>query len=45
MNEPSIFLAALDLADPAERSAYLIKACAGDTALLKRVEALFASHE
>ena len=45
MNEPSIFLAALDLADPAERSAYLIKACAGDTALLKRVEALLASHE
>jgi eukaryotic-like serine/threonine-protein kinase len=45
MNEPSIFLAALDFADPAERSAYLIKACAGDADLLKKIEALLASHE
>jgi eukaryotic-like serine/threonine-protein kinase len=45
MNEQSIFLAALDFADPAERSAYLIKACAGNAALLQKVQALLASHE
>ena len=45
MNEQSIFLAALDFADPAERSAYLIKACAGNSALLQKVKTLLASHE
>ena len=45
MNEQSIFLAALDFTDPGERSAYLIKACAGDTALLQKVTELLASHE
>jgi serine/threonine protein kinase len=45
MNEQSIFLAALDFADPAERSAYLIKACAANAALLQEVKALLALHE
>ena len=45
MNEQSIFLAALDFTDPAERSAYLVKACAGNTTLLQNVKELLASHE
>nr|MCU0709529.1 serine/threonine protein kinase [Pirellula sp.] len=45
MNEQSIFLAALDVADPKERSEYLIKACAGNATLLQKVQALLASHE
>jgi urea transport system substrate-binding protein len=45
MTERTIFLAALDVADPAERTAYVERACAGDSALRRRVEALLAAHE
>src|SRR5262245_13946348 len=45
MSERSIFLAALDIADPAQRSAYLDRACAADAALRRRLEALLRSHE
>jgi tetratricopeptide (TPR) repeat protein/tRNA A-37 threonylcarbamoyl transferase component Bud32 len=44
MTEETIFAAALEKADPAERAAYLNIACAGDDALHRRVEALLASH-
>jgi eukaryotic-like serine/threonine-protein kinase len=44
MTQRSIFLAALDLADPAERAAYLDRACAGDAGLRRRVEELLAAH-
>jgi serine/threonine protein kinase len=44
MTERTIFLAALELAHPAEREAYLDRACAGDPALRRRVEALLAAH-
>src|SRR6516162_2105032 len=44
MNERSIFLEALDQADPTQRSAYLDEACAGDAALRQRVEALLKTH-
>ena len=36
----SLFLAASDLADPAERAAYLERECGGDPELRDRVEAL-----
>src|SRR5215470_3926877 len=45
MNERSLFLTARDKSTPAERLAYLDEACAGDTALRGRVEALLESHE
>jgi WD40 repeat protein len=45
MSERTIFLEALEIADPAERSAYLGRACAGDPALRRQVEALLAAHE
>jgi eukaryotic-like serine/threonine-protein kinase len=45
MTERTIFLAALEIADPAERTAYLDRACAGDAALRRQVEALLAAHE
>jgi serine/threonine protein kinase len=45
MTERTIFLAALNIADPAERTAYLERACAGDSALRYKVEALLAAHE
>jgi serine/threonine protein kinase/WD40 repeat protein len=45
MNEQAIFLEALEFNDPAERSAYLIKACAGNAVLLQKVKSLLASHE
>jgi serine/threonine protein kinase/tetratricopeptide (TPR) repeat protein len=44
MNERTIFTAALDHDDPAERAAYLDRACAGDAGLRHRVEALLRSH-
>jgi tetratricopeptide (TPR) repeat protein/serine/threonine protein kinase len=43
MNERDLFMAALPIADAAERSAYLDRACAGDAALRQRVEALLAA--
>src|SRR5438270_335844 len=45
MDERSIFMEALDRDTPAERSAFLSQACAGDTALCHRIEALLRSHE
>src|SRR5262245_28108414 len=45
MNERSIFMEALEKATIDERAGYLDTACAGDTALRKRVEALLSSHE
>ena len=39
----SLFLAASDLADPAERAAYLERECGGDAELRARVEALLAA--
>jgi formylglycine-generating enzyme required for sulfatase activity/serine/threonine protein kinase len=45
MTEESIFLAALAIADPAERTASVDRACAGDAALRRQVEALLAAHE
>jgi serine/threonine protein kinase len=43
MNERSIFIAALEKDDPAERVAYLDQAC-GDAALRQRIERLLAAH-
>jgi WD40 repeat protein/serine/threonine protein kinase len=45
MNECAIFMEALEKGTPDQRSTYLDEACAGDTALRQRVEALLASHE
>lgn len=44
MSERSIFLEALDRQGPGERCAFLDTACAGDTALRQRIEALLQSH-
>ena len=44
MTERSVFLAALDLDDPAARSAYLDETCAADISLRRRVEELLAAH-
>ena len=44
MSERDIFTAALQIADPAERSAYLGQACTGDAALRQRVEMLLGTH-
>jgi serine/threonine protein kinase len=44
MHERSIFLAALEIGDPAERAAYLDRACAADPALRRGVEELLAAH-
>lgn len=45
MKEQSVFLAAIEIADPDRRAEYLDEACAGDVALRKQVEALFVAHE
>src|SRR5262249_38079898 len=45
MTERTIFMAALEIADPAERAAYLEQACGGDAALRHQVETLLAAHE
>ena len=45
MNESRVFAAALKLATPAERAAYLDAACAGDPGLRAGVEALLRAHE
>src|SRR5438067_545217 len=44
MTEEQVFLAALDLASPAHRSAYMQKACGGDVELRRQVEGLLAAH-
>ena len=41
----TLFLAASDLSDPAERTAYLERECGGDAELRQRVEALLAAHD
>jgi serine/threonine protein kinase/formylglycine-generating enzyme required for sulfatase activity len=44
MNERELFLAALDIDDPAERQTFLQDACSDDSKLLRQVESLLASH-
>jgi serine/threonine protein kinase/lipopolysaccharide biosynthesis regulator YciM len=44
MTEDELFAAALEKGTPEERQAFLAQACAGDSALRKRVEELLASH-
>ena len=41
----TLFLAASDLSDSAERTAYLERECGGDAELRQRVEALLAAHD
>ena len=45
MREQSIFIEALERSDPAERAAYLDRACAADPALRGRLERLIRRHE
>jgi WD40 repeat protein/serine/threonine protein kinase/tetratricopeptide (TPR) repeat protein len=45
MNEHELFAAALEIGAPAERSAYLDRACGGDDVMRARVEALLRAHE
>ncbi|HKB01080.1 MAG TPA: protein kinase, partial [Gemmataceae bacterium] len=45
MTEQTIFLSALEIADPTERAAYLEQVCTGDSALRRQVEALLAAHQ
>jgi serine/threonine protein kinase len=45
MTERSLFLEVLELADSAERSAYLDRACAGDPHLREKVEQLLKAHD
>jgi serine/threonine protein kinase/WD40 repeat protein/tetratricopeptide (TPR) repeat protein len=45
MQEQSLFIEALEKADPAERAAFLERACAGDLALRQRIERLLACHQ
>jgi serine/threonine protein kinase/WD40 repeat protein len=44
MTERSIFLAAIDIDDPAQRAAYLDQACGGDAALRRHIEELLAAE-
>lgn len=45
MKERELFLAALEIEDPAARQAHLKTGCGDDVALLSRVKSLLASHE
>src|SRR5262245_41409263 len=45
MNEESLFAAASEKADPAERQAFLTEACGGDDGLRQRVERLHAADD
>jgi serine/threonine protein kinase len=45
MNEESLFLAASEKEDPAQRQAFLREACGDDLALRARLENLLAAHE
>ena len=45
MNERSLFLAALEITDLAQRANYLDKECANDAALRQRVDALLKAHD
>jgi eukaryotic-like serine/threonine-protein kinase len=44
-NPKTIFLAAVDKTNPAERAAFLDEACGADTDLRRRVEALLRAHD
>lgn len=44
MSEESIFVEALEVANPHEREEFLDKACAGDRSLRKRLDKLFQAH-
>src|SRR4051794_31230796 len=44
MTDETIFAAALEKRDPAERSAYLDQACAGQPELRRNVEELLRAH-
>ena len=44
MSERTIFLSALDIADPTQRAAYLVEACSNDAALRKHIEELIAAE-
>ena len=45
MTEETIFAAALEKADPAERAAVLAGACGNDVEFRRRIEALLAAHD
>jgi hypothetical protein len=45
MSDATLFAAALEKADPADRAAFLAGACASDAGQLRRVEALLAAHD
>ena len=45
MSEESIFIEALERADPVERAALLDRACAADLAMRRRIERLLRRHE
>src|SRR5438067_2045061 len=45
MTERTIFLAALDIDDPAERAAYVARACGDDAGLRSQVEELLRAHQ
>lgn len=45
MNEYELFQSALNIEDPVARAKYLDASCAKNQAMLKRVEALLASHD
>ncbi|MBA2115133.1 protein kinase domain-containing protein [Bremerella alba] len=45
LNEKSVFLAAIDIADTRQRATYLNKTCGGDSLFRKRIEALLVEHE
>ena len=45
MTERDLFLAALEIADPTDRAAYLDRECAGDLGLRDRVVSLFGAYE
>ena len=45
MQEQSIFIEALEKQDPAERTAFLDRVCAGDPALRQRMDKLLQRHQ
>jgi serine/threonine protein kinase/Flp pilus assembly protein TadD len=45
MQEQSLFIEALEREEPAERAAFLDRACAGDPALRQRIERLLQRHQ
>jgi len=45
MNERSLFIQALEMANAAERAAYLAAVCGEDAAMRRRIEKLLAAHE